>query len=462
MTQPPRNQDARKEAFRAAAHRQLDQWLDQQEGVFAAGTLPTLRQMSDQFTQTRTGLLGGCLQELAVQLTVSYREQESAWCPCCGKLLKRHSVNAKTVHTMQGSITLERPYFYCRSCKAGFYPLDEALELADEAYQYDMQEKMLRLGIESPYAISADLFKELTGISPSDHCHHDTVNRIGALAPLEAVIPSTEEIARRIEKAASPTKARPVLVVASDGAHTPTRPKGGRNNKRGPGKWREVKGFRIYLLGEKERIVQIASWHQIQDAALFTEDLKVVAARIPQDRVEIALLGDGAEWLWNAMTKCFPQAREVLDYYHCAEHVHKVAKLQYGDTLSAQQWAEATITRLYLDETGYVIGGLKRMQPCTTESDKEIKKLINYLTNHRHRLGYQQCEEDGLPLGSGGIESANKHICHVRLKRSGAWWLEENGNTMLRLRCALYNDTFDVVLSGYIARKRLTDNVKKR
>jgi hypothetical protein len=455
MSLNPLDKETLIESFRAAAHRQVDQWVDQQAEMFTAQKIPTLRQMSEQFMQTRTTLLGGCLQEMATQLTASYRQQELARCPHCCKALKRHSVNDKTLHTLQGSITLERPYFYCRSCKAGFYPLDEALELADEAYQYDMQEKMLRLGIESPYAISADLFKELTGITPSDHCLHDTLNRIGALAPIEEVIPSTEEIVRRIESVRTTQEERPVLVVASDGAHTPTRPEGGRNSRRGPGKWREVKGFRLYLLDGKDRIVQIASWHQIQDAAQFTQDLAVVAARIPQDRVQIALLGDGAEWLWNAMTKCFPNAREVLDYYHCAEHVHKVAKLQYGESLAAQQWAEATITRLFMNETGCAIGGLKRMQPCNMEAAKEIRKLINYLATHRHRLAYQECKDTGLPIGSGGIESANKHICHVRLKRSGAWWLEENGNTMLRLRCAIYNDTFDTVLNSYIANKRI-------
>lgn len=211
-----------------------------------------------------------------------------------------------------------------------------------------------------------------------------------------------------------------MLVIASDGAHAPTRPEGGRNHRRGAGKWREVKGFRLYLLDGKERIVQIASWHQIQDAAQFTKDLEIVAARIPKDKVRIALLGDGAQWLWTAMKKSFPEGREVLDAYHCAEHVHKVAKLQYGDTLDAQQWAEATLTRLSMDQSGAAIGGLKRMQPSGAEALKEIKKLINYLTNHRHRLGYQECKETGLPIGSGGIESANKHICHVRLKRSGA------------------------------------------
>jgi hypothetical protein len=132
-----------------------------------------------------------------------------------------------------------------------------------------------------------------------------------------------------------------------------------------------------------------------------------------------------------------------------------VARLQYGDTLDAQQWAEATLTRLYMDQSGTAIGGLKRMQPSGAEAMKEIQKLINYLANHQHRLGYQECKDAGLPIGSGGIESANKHICHVRLKRSGAWWLVENGNTMLRLRCALYNGTFDAVLNSYIAKKRL-------
>jgi hypothetical protein len=444
----------RLEGFRAAAHQQLDQWVDQQAVVFAAPKLPTLSELSAQFMNTRSTLLGGCLQAMASELTTTLLEQVTAPCPDCQKLLPRRRLDGKTYKTLQGDVHLERPYFYCLDCKHGFHPLDEALNLAHEAYQYDMQEKMLRLTAESPYAISAKLFTELTGLSPSDHCMHDTLNRIGAAAPLTEVIPSAEEIGIRIASATRPNEELPVLVVASDGAHTPTRPKGGRSGKRGAGKWREVKGFRIYLLDGDERIVQIVSWHQIQDAEQFTLDLAVVAARIPQDRVRIALLGDGAEWLWSAMVKSFPKGREVLDYFHCAEHVHKVAKIQYGETLPALQWAEATISRLFLGQVGAVIGGLKRMVPSGDEAQTEIKKLANYLDNHRHRFGYEECHNAGLPIGSGGIESANKHICHVRLKRSGAWWLEENGNTMLRLRCALFNGTFETVLENYISRRK--------
>lgn len=36
-----------------------------------------------------------------------------------------------------------------------------------------------------------------------------------------------------------------------------------------------------------------------------------------------------------------------------------------------------------------------------------------------------------MPIGSGGIESANKFIGHVRLKRPGAWWVVENARLTL-------------------------------
>jgi hypothetical protein len=55
----------------------------------------------------------------------------------------------------------------------------------------------------------------------------------------------------------------------------------------------------------------------------------------------------------------------------------------------------------------------------------------------------------GYPLGSGGMESANKCICHVRLKRSGAWWYEDSSNQMLALRCAKYNGAFAQVFTRY-------------
>jgi hypothetical protein len=53
-----------------------------------------------------------------------------------------------------------------------------------------------------------------------------------------------------------------------------------------------------------------------------------------------------------------------------------------------------------------------------------------------------------------GIESSNKFMCHVRLKRSGAWWYAGNSNHMLALRCAKYNGTLDQGFVRYQQRLR--------
>jgi hypothetical protein len=91
------------------------------------------------------------------------------------------------------------------------------------------------------------------------------------------------------------------------------------------------------------------------------------------------------------------------------------------------------------------------MTPRTPAAAEAIRALSIYLAGQRERVGYDELRRRGLPRGSGGIESANKLICHVRLKRSGAWWLEANGNAMLRLRCAIYNGTFKQIFADYMA-----------
>jgi hypothetical protein len=211
---------------------------------------------------------------------------------------------------------------------------------------------------------------------------------------------------------------------------------------------------RLYLI-DAERIVPVLSWHQIQDDEAIGEALKQIKAAdlIPQDQVRFCGIGDGAPWIWNQLKALFPRAHQVLDDYHCAERVYKVAVVQYGQTLKALEWTEATLTRLSHGEAGQVIGGLKRMATDADESAHAVAKLIDYLGEHRHRTTSQQLRRGGYPLGSGGIESANKFICHVRLKRSGAWWYIDSSNRMLASRCAKYNGTFDRVFARYQERQ---------
>lgn len=440
------------EEVRRMAHEQLDQWLEQMRPLFEQEKPPTLLELSQHFTRTRQQLLGGVLQSLADALYVHLKDQAHAPCPCCGKMIRRKRRDPKRCNTLQGPVALERSYFYCTDCRVGFHPLDEAMELSRAFHQYDVEEKVLKLATEMPYERAAELVSDLTGVPVSNRHAHERVEQVVQLADLETVIPDEQEISRRIAQAKKDPDDRPVLVVALDGAHAPTRSRAKRNAKRGAGKWREVKGVRLYLAPEDGRIVPLASWHQIQDAEAMQQDIQQIAARIPQDQVRIALLGDGASWIWNTLETCFPEGRPVLDYYHCAEHVHKVADAHYGKNARAIEWTEATLARLSAHKVDAVIWGLQRLR-ADALARVEIDKLITYLQNHRERIDYDACKAEGMPIGSGAIESANKFISHARLKRSGAWWVVANGNGMLRLRCALYNGTFDRVFQKYRSEK---------
>ena len=160
-------------------------------------------------------------------------------------------------------------------------------------------------------------------------------------------------------------------------------------------------------------------------------------------------VGDGADWIWKHAQALFPDACQVLDYYHCSEYLHKMAYAQYGHTLQALEWIESTLTRLYMGHVGAVLGGLRRMQPTSEDAAKAIDNCWVHLRKHRARTHYGTFRRGGYPLGSGGIESSNKFICHVRLKRSGAWWYEASSNQMLALRCAKYNGTFNQIFVRY-------------
>ena len=87
---------------------------------------------------------------------------------------------------------------------------------------------------------------------------------------------------------------------------------------------------------------------------------------------------------------------------------------------------------------------------CKTAVAKSARdNLVNYLKNNKDRIEYGRLRSGGYPLGSGAIESANKFISNIRLKRSGAWWKVDYANNILKLRCAKYNSKFDSFFDQY-------------
>jgi hypothetical protein len=438
-------------------HARFDRWLDQVEAALPEGA-PTLGQVSETIWALRQQLTGGVAETIVHHMHPEEQHRPCMPCPTCARVLPARGPVPRCVETMVGVVELERPYFYCQVCRTGTYPLDEALDVSTGRLQRDVQQAAVDLATEVPYETASTLFGRLSGLTVSSERMHTFTNRVADGLSVVEVAPSRDEIDRRVRQVAAGRFRRPVLVLGIDGAYVPSRPESARGRRPGQARhrarrarwqheWREAKGFRFYLL-DGDRIVQVLSWHQVQTEGDVAEALQQVkeAGLIPEDTVRLCVIGDGAEWIWKHVQALFPHACQVLDYYHCSEYLHKVAKAQYSDSLQALQWVEATLTRLYMGKVGWVLGGLRRMQPTSAEALKAIDNCWVYLHGHRRRTHYRTFRRGGYPLGSGGMESANKFICHVRLKRSGAWWYEDSSNQMLALRCAKYNGTFEHVL----------------
>jgi len=445
-------------AYRAQVHASVDEMLDRLETEMSESNegLPSLFSLTEAVRSERSRVSSTLVQGYVERTYGSYLAQERADCPQCGRSLKARPSRSRTVATLVGSVTVNRPYFYCSGCRHGFYPLDEALGLSDHVKQTDIQEAACELALDMPYEQASAYLAKWTDASVSDSVLHDLVGEIGTDVSVLDVCPTRDEICQRIAQVSAGRKWKPILVLALDGADVPTRPETAKGTRPGrkkvrakrgrwKGEWREAKGFRFYLVDE-DRIVHLISWHQVQTEAELGEALRQIqqAGLIPEEAVRLCAVGDGAPWIWKWIEKLFPSARQILDYYHCCEYLHAVTQTQYGaDPVHATEWLEATMARLFCDEGAGVIWGLQRMKPVDEEAEKAIEKALTYFTPRLEQITYGSHRKGGYPIGSGAIESAHRFIGHIRLKRSGAWWYTENSNAMLALRCARYNGTFE-------------------
>jgi len=413
--------------------------------------MESMDDISKSLFANRSDIMGQAALALIEKKFGHLLDQQYCQCPhCLGRIKAKSKKVKREIQILVGTVTLYRPYFYCNRCQFGFYPLDEALGLSKRKIQPDIQELEAWLAAEMPYETSSETLQRCAGIQVSNHHIHDVANEIAQDLQILDVCPGKEEIQRHIQNISEGKFRRPVLMIGIDGAHAPTRPEpSARKGPRGKGEWKEVKGFRLYLL-DSERIIHLISWHQIKNDKELAADLLRIkqAALIPEEKLRICVIGDGAPWIWNRIQELFPDAKMVLDYYHCSEYLYDTAHAQYGkNSQMAQEWVEATLTRLFSNNIEQIIAGIKRMKPSSDSAKEQIDKTIGYLSERTDKLNYGALKRGGYHIGSGGIESSNKFISNVRLKRSGAWWYPTNANNILKLRCAKYNGTFDKIMT---------------
>lgn len=161
------------------------------------------------------------------------------------------------------------------------------------------------------------------------------------------------------------------------------------------------------------------------------------------EQTKVHCLGDGAPWIANQVDEQFgSQATYLVDLYHVCDYLAEAAPKCSNNN---REWIAIQKENL---KAGGLLKVLLALQPhleSPDEKDSEapVRRCYRYLDNRRDQLDYPSAIAQGLPIGSGEIESAHRYVIQKRLKITGAWWKEENAADMLALRINRANRNWD-------------------
>jgi hypothetical protein len=235
--------------------------------------------------------------------------------------------------------------------------------------------------------------------------------------------------------AATPDTIPGRLYIGIDGVHVPMC----------DGSYHEAKCGIVYQTREVDGNTKMSNakyMATLQRTAAFGDQVYALAFdQGVENAGEIACLGDGAAWIWNSFSLHYPDAVEILDYYHATEHLDDVAKAWYGeDSEKAKCWLEARECDLLSDCVEDVIRSIWSWHP-TDDKAKDIRRVeLGYFEKNKDRMLYASLKANGYHIGSGLVESACKTIVTQRLKQSGMRWSEPGAESMVHLRSFLLSN----------------------
>jgi len=181
-----------------------------------------------------------------------------------------------------------------------------------------------------------------------------------------------------------------------------------------------------------------ASFEPAQD---FGRRLALTAHAQRADRANrVAVLGDGAAWIWNLADEQFPGAVQIVDWYHASERVWELGRALYGpETSETATWVETHLGRLAAGQAATLAAEWRDL-PCRGEAAQVRDAQVTYFTNQAPRMAYDQYRAAGWDIGSGMIESACKHVIGQREKGPGMRWTEAGAQAVTNVRLLLFND----------------------
>jgi hypothetical protein len=324
----------------------------------------------------------------------------------------------------------------------GIFPLDEQLNLNRSAYSSQLAQRMVWLSGLLPYQQCAAVFKEIGE----------------RLIPASSIWRQTQQHGERLrvygQRQQEQVSVERVVLPDARDDHDQRKAvslDGGMVNIRGEG-WRELKVGAVFdvethlernpqsgQLDEMAHGVNVHYTAVLGSKEAFTPALwaLAVAQAVPTAK-ERAVIGDGAAWVWNMAEDVCPDARQIVDWFHAVQHLAQAATVLYPDdtlALQRQHWLKTYKDHLYMGRIHTIIAALHL---CNHPD------LATYFETHQRRMQYLEFREEGLPIGSGVIESGVKQF-KQRLTGAGMRWQADNADRMVVIRAAVLSNNFEAL-----------------
>jgi hypothetical protein len=354
-------------------------------------------------------------------------------CARCHGSLKANGRAPRRLVTLTGEVELRRRRYRCRACGQERVPLDEALGLEPRTqHTLGVRERALSLVTELSYQRTVDLARELRGWSIGRGELHRWVAEEGQR--LEAA--QAEAQAALFERGRLPeAERRGTVWIEADGTMV---------HDRSTGTEFEVKvglvfagaervGLRRHRLRERELYAGTEGWHQ------FAERFVAGCARLGVFQAQrVCFVSDGAGALRWLRRHYFPDAIELLDWFHLAE------QLRYG---VGHAHAERLEQALALGRAGQpealqalLLAHATDLDATDPDQARRARAVVEYVVNNA--LGIRNYTVVPLP-SSGPMEKAVDLTVCRRFKLRGMSWLRRGVTHLLRLRLLRLNGTWE-------------------
>lgn len=406
--------------------------------------------------------------QIVCQHVQELAQQPTQWepCPGCGTRLVSKGFASRQMLTLVGVVRWKRRVGRCpKQCLASQkIPFDQVLGITPyQQVSMELVRLAVLLVVFVPYELASALLQQLSGIEVSAATIWQWVQSVGgqAIQQLNQQLDEFEQQGTTQREQMDRETAAMTLIIATDGVTVAFRPQGG--NPKGKRVFQEVKVALLARLSTRlNRIGKTVSCLQQRRVVAVLGNIEALQSRLMLEAtrqqldqaLKVVWISDGARGFWRLFETCLaPIAIGILDFYHAAQHLWQAAEVYHdgNPARTPKMWFERLRHQL---RHGYVHRILKELHwLCSRKSSasdatkQELSKVYNYLHDHVEHLQYHQFKQQGLPIGSGMVESACKWLITQRFKGSGMRWSEAGFNTLLHLRVAWVNHRFDSLFS---------------